>query len=373
MKKELAFEEPILVTQPKLPDFDNYLSKIKGIWDRKWLTNSGPLHETFKENLREYLNVNHCELFTNGHLALEIAIKALNLKGEIIVTPFTFISTIHAAINCGLTPVFCDIDKNSFNIDPNEIEKYITKNTCAILAVHVYGMPCDVKAINEIAEKHNLRVIYDAAHAFSVEIDEQSIGNFGDISMFSFHATKVFHSIEGGLLTYNDEKHDKKLRSLRNFGITSSESVDFVGTNAKMNEFQAAMGLANLESISNDIEKRKMIYTTYAANLRKTDIKYLQYPSNVKPNYAYFPILLRNGKQRDWIHEKLKAYNIFTRRYFYPLCSDFNCYESIHSITPVAYEISNRILCLPMYTELEINVVEQICEIIKIELGEYDE
>jgi len=372
MKSEWIFDEPILVTQPTLPPKELYKSYIDKIWENKWLTNSGPLHEEFKRKLQEYLGAKNTELYTNGHLALEIAIKTLDLKGEVITTPFTFASTTHAIVNNGLTPVFCDVDPVTYNIDVNKIEELINENTCAIVAVHVFGTPCDVEKIEEIAQKHNLKVIYDAAHAFGVTVKGKPIGNYGDISMFSLHATKVFNSIEGGLLTFNDTSLKSKLSALRNFGMMENGSVDLVGLNAKMNEFQASMGLCNLETIEEDIEKRKQITHTYIENLKQVGhLQFLQDDPDVKRNYSYFPVLLKDEAERDALHEKLKDYKVFTRKYFYPLINEFPCYSQYDpKDTPVALDISHRVLCLPMYTSLELNQVKQICDIIAFELGE---
>ncbi|PKR82659.1 DegT/DnrJ/EryC1/StrS family aminotransferase [Heyndrickxia camelliae] len=371
MKKDWILKNKVNVTSPKLPKFELYTRYVKEIWDSKWLTNNGPLHEKFKKELKKYLNVSNTELFTNGHSALEVALKGLELEGEVITTPFTFVSTIHALTNCGLTPVFCDIEEDTFNIDVNKIEDHITSKTCAILAVHVFGIPCNVHKINEIAKKHNLKVIYDAAHAFGVQVGDCSIGEFGDISMFSLHATKVFHSIEGGLLTFKNTELSQKLKALKNFGITSEETIDYVGVNAKMNEFQAAMGLCNLESIEDDISHREDIYNVYSQGFKECkDIYYLPRIEGVKHNFAYYPILLKNNKTRDFLFEKLKEYNVFTRKYFYPLCNNIECYKNESSDTPVAMSISNRILTLPMYSDLSLDEVKHITKIIKHELGE---
>lgn len=371
MNKNLIFNKRINVTQPKLPDYAMYTELIKEIWEKKWLTNDGPLHERFREEVRNYLNVDNIELFTNGHLALEIAIKSLNLSGEVITTPFTFASTTHAITNCGLTPVFCDIDKNTYNIDPDAIEKLITPRTSAIVAVHVFGTPCDVIRIDEIAKRHNLKVIYDAAHAFGVEVNGEGIGNFGDISMFSLHATKVFHSIEGGLLTYKDETLTSVIKALKNFGITSPEDVDYVGTNAKMNEFQAAMGLCNLETIKGDIESRKAVYEAYVEGLKQlSSIQLIEPRIDVVANCSYFPIVLNNQQKRDGLFETLKDYNVYARKYFYPLCNDFSCYNTSSDNTPIAKKISDCVLCLPMYADLDLENVKQISDIINLELGE---
>ncbi|MEH7158390.1 DegT/DnrJ/EryC1/StrS family aminotransferase [Neobacillus drentensis] len=372
MKNELIFKHRINVTQPKLPDYGMYTELLKEVWEKKWLTNDGPLHERFREQVRDMLMVPQAELFTNGHLALEIALKALDLTGEVITTPFTFASTTHAIANAGLKPVFCDVDPITYNIDATKIERLITPDTSAIVAVHVFGTPCDVFTIEAIAKKHNLKVIYDAAHAFGVEINGVGIGNFGDISMFSLHATKVFHSIEGGLLTFKDESLSPILKSLKNFGITSPESVDYVGTNAKMNEFQAAMGLCNLETVRNDIQMRGNVYQAYVEGLKDlVSVQLLPQDTAVKANYAYFPIVLRSHEMRDRLFEVLKGYNVFARKYFYPLCNDFSCYHTSSKETPIAKGISDNILCLPMYADLEIADVKQIAEIISFELGEH--
>lgn len=366
----MIFNQPVLVTQPILPQLEEYMQYMEGIWERKWLTNNGPLHEEFKSKLREYLNVDNVELFTNGHSALEIAIRALDLTGEIITTPFTFASTTHAIVNNGLTPVFCDIDPYTFNIDVEKIEKCITKETSAILAVHVFGTPCDTERIAAIAEKHHLKVIYDAAHAFGVFDNGTAIGNFGDISMFSLHATKVFHSIEGGVLTFKHPQLISKLEALKNFGLTKNGSVEYSGLNAKMNEFQAAMGLCNLNIVDEKLKQREVVFYTYLDGLRGIDgIQLLFQHPTIKHNYSYFPILLKNELQRHQLHEKLKEYNVFTRKYFYPLCSSFECYDFNPEETPIALDISKRVLCLPIYPDLDIESVQQICTIIEYELG----
>ncbi|CAM4002597.1 DegT/DnrJ/EryC1/StrS family aminotransferase [Mesobacillus zeae] len=371
MNPQLIFEQAVPVTKPKLPKYANYTETIKGIWNRRWLTNDGPLHQEFKTKLERTLKVPFAELFTNGHLALEIAIKSLGLKGEVITTPFTFASTIHAISNCGLTPVFCDIDRETLNIDPDEIEKHITSETSAIAAVHVFGTPCNVYKIEKIAQKHGLKVIYDAAHAFGVELDGKGIGNFGDISMFSLHATKVFHSIEGGLLTFSDDSFSPKLKALKNFGITSPESVDYIGTNAKMNEFQAAMGLCNLEELQADIAAREAAYQAYVSVFQEMDsVRFLQGYSNIKANYSYFPVLFESKNVRDQMFEILKKYNVLARKYFYPLCNDFSCYNADSSNTPVAKEVSDSVLCLPMFSDLGDVKARQIAEIINYELGD---
>ena len=324
-------DKVINVTMASLPPFDEYVEKIKSIWGNKWLTNNGELHNELKDELNTYLKVKNTTLFTNGHLALDIAIKALGLTGEVITTPFTFASTTHSIVMNNLTPVFCDINVDNFNIDVNKIEELITEKTSAIIPVHVFGYPCDIKEIERIAKKHKLKVIYDAAHVFGVEVDGIGIGNFGDISMFSLHATKVYNSIEGGVLTYNNEDLSKTLNRLKNFGITGLETVESVGLNAKMNEFQAAMGLLNLKYIDEQIKNRKRITEIYRRELKDLEgIYFLEDQENVKHNYSYFPIVIDESKtkvSRNELYDRLKERGIFTRKYFYPLVTDFDCYK----------------------------------------------
>ena len=360
----------ILVTQSSMPKLDEYVDEIKDIWESKWLTNSGVKHQELESELCKYLNVKNTALFCNGHQALYVALKSLNLTGEVITTPFTFASTTHAIVQAGLKPVFCDIDPVTYTIDVNKIEELITDKTCAIVPVHVYGTPCDVEKIEEIAKKHNLKVIYDAAHAFGVEVNGKGIGTFGDISMFSFHATKVFNTIEGGGLTYSDNLLTERINMLKNFGITSPETIDEVGTNAKMNEFAAAMGLCNLRHINEEILKRKKVFERYISNLKDVPgIKLISFKDNVKPNYAYFPVVFDKkvfGKNRDEIMDILSKNEIYTRKYFYPLITDFACYNKEYdsSLIPVAKEISENVLTLPMYADLDISDVDRICNII---------
>lgn len=374
MKK---ISEKIMVTKSFLPPFEEYSKEIEKIWETSWLTNMGPLHETFKNQLEKYLKVECLTLASNGHLALEIGLKALNLPkgGEVITTPFTFASTTHAIVNSGLKPVFCDIEMKTYNMDVEKIEALITSKTVAIMPVHVFGNPCNIKKIEAIAKKHRLKIFYDAAHAFGVEVEGKGIGTFGDISMFSLHATKVFNSIEGGVLTYNDLQLQKKLRLLKNFGITGPETVEEVGLNCKMNEFQAAMGVVNLRYIDEQIQKRKIVTDRYRRNLKEIQgIHYIEDLENIKHNYSYFPIIIDEnifGKTRDQLFDELKEYNIFTRKYFYPLITDFDCYkeEYSHVELPQAKYISNRVLTLPIYGDLAIELVDYICDAIK-KIGE---
>lgn len=360
----------ILVTKSFLPPIEEYKNMIEQIWGNNWLTNNGPLHDEFADELSNYLQVSNCTLFTNGHLALETALKALDLTGEVITTPFTFASTTHAIVNCGLTPIFCDIELNTYTMDAKRIEELITEKTSAIIPVHVFGNPCDVNAIEKIANKYNLKVLYDAAHVFGVEINGKGIGNFGDVAMFSLHATKVFNSIEGGVLTYNKNEYKDVFYKLKNFGITGPETVESIGINAKMNEFQAAMGLVNLRYVDNEIIKRKKIAECYRENLKGIcGIKYIEDIQNVRHNYAYFPIIVNEeefGMTRDNLHEKLQEYNVFGRKYFYPLTVDFECYKGqFECEIPNARFVSDRVLTLPMYGSLEIGDANMICKFIQ--------
>ncbi len=362
-------KNPIQVTRSSMPEFEEYIEEIRELWDTHWLTNMGTKHKNLESQLLYYLNVPNITLFTNGHLALECIIAALDLRGEVITTPFTFASTTHAIVRNGLKPVFCDINPDDYTIDVEKIDSLITEKTSAIIPVHVYGNVCDIEAIDRIAKKHNLKVIYDAAHTFGVTVNGQGVGTFGDASMFSFHATKVFHTIEGGAVTYNDPSFRSSLNALKNFGITSPETVECVGGNAKMNEFQAAMGICNLRHVDKEIEKRKVVVDRYIENLDKIKgIKLSKGQAGVKPNYAYFPVVFDGYKKtRDEVFEQLKAHNIYARKYFYPLTNSFACYKGQFNVdhTPVAKYIADRVLTLPLYTDLELELVDRVCEIIK--------
>ena len=362
----------ILVTQPSMPSYKEYCESIKDIWDTRWLTNNGPKQEKLIEELKEYLDIKYeyVSLVCNGHMALYNAIKVLNLKGEVITTPFTFVSTTHAIVQNGLKPVFCDIDPNDYTIDTDKIESLITDKTCAIVAVHVYGNPCHVSKIEDIAKKHNLKVIYDAAHAFGEKINNKSVLNYGDLSMLSFHATKVFNTIEGGAIVCSNKKYLYELDNLKNFGITSPENVEGIGFNCKMNEFQAAMGLCNLKHIDEEILKRKKLYERYIKNLEGVKgIKLNIYSKDLKPNYSYFPIVVLDeyGLTRNELFNKLEENGYCARKYFYPLITDTECYNKDYDSndTPIAKDVANRIMTLPMYADLSLSDVDKICEIIK--------
>ena len=362
-------DENIYVTKALLPDYDDYCEMIKTIWNSHILTNNGPLHQKLEQNLKNYCTSENITLFTNGHLALETAIASLDLKGEVITTPFSFVSTTNAIVRNGLNPVFCDIKSDDYTIDPSKIEKLISDKTCAILPVHVYGNICDVEKIQKIAHKYNLKVIYDAAHAFSERYKGINVANFGDISMFSFHATKVYNTIEGGCLTYSDFGLKEKLEKLKNFGISGPECVDYIGGNAKMNEFQAAMGLCNLKNLDLNIKKRKELLIYYRNLLQEVKgLKLNELRDDIDYNFSYFPVLIMDeyGITRDELVKKLNDQNIFPRKYFYPIISDLKCYSSFNKYdTPIARDIAGRVLTLPLYPSLEKERINNICKIIK--------
>ena len=362
--------DKILVTRSSMPEFEEYIEEIRELWDTHWLTNMGVKHNQFKQELEKYLRVDYIELMTNGHMALELALQAFNLEGEVITTPFTFASTTHAIVRNGLVPVFCDIDPCTYTIDALKIESLITDKTCAIVPVHVYGNICNVEKIQKIADKYNLKVIYDAAHTFGESYKGAGVGTFGDASIFSFHATKVFNSVEGGAVCFKDEKLARVLYDLKNFGIHNAEEVGAVGTNAKMNEFCAGMGLCNLRHVDTEIAKRKSVYEKYIEELsgiKGLKLNYIQ--EGVISNYAYFPVVFENefGAKRDEVFDKLAENGIVARKYFYPLANAYPCYIDRYSAddTPIALDISKRVLTLPMYADLSIEDVQRICAIIK--------
>lgn len=361
----------IQVTRSSMPPKEEYFDEIASLWESCWLTNMGEKHNQLERLLSEYMQVSHISLFSNGHMALELVLQAMGLKGEVITTPFTFASTTHAIVRNNLQPVFCDIDPINFTLDVSKLEDLITDNTCAIVPVHVYGNICEVNKIETIAKKYNLKVIYDAAHAFGVLYDGIGIGNFGDASMFSFHATKVFNTIEGGAVCYHDEEIGHKLYQLKNFGIQGPEMVNGIGANAKMNEFQAAMGLCNLRHVEKEIKKRKQVYEQYMLLLEDTEgLRLPMSQENVQSNFSYFPVLFDEevfGESRDQVHDILMEHEIYSRKYFYPLTSAYQCYANRFQVkdTPVALEMSKKILTLPIYADLSLSDVEKICYIIK--------
>lgn len=369
-------KERINVTKATLPPYEEFVEMIKPLWESHWITNMGEYHEALEYKLRDYLKVSEVSLMVNGHMALEMAIQAMDFPkgGEVITTPYTFISTTHAIIRNGLVPIFCDIKLDDYTIDEQKIESLITEKTVAIVPVHVYGNICNVEVIDKIAFKYRLKVIYDAAHAFGEEYCGKGVGNFGDASIFSFHATKVFNSIEGGAVTFSDPKIYEQLLNLKNFGIRSEELVVGVGANAKMNEFCAIMGLCNLQHIEDNIEKRKEIYNRYIDSLKDVaGIKLPKQDERVRSNYSYFPIIIYEeeyGKSRDELYEELRAYNIYTRKYFYPITSEQACFKNKYKDidVPNARYVSERVLMLPLYPDLEESCVEKICTHI-IEFG----
>ena len=358
----------INVTRSSMPEFEEYCEEIKELWVSRWLTNMGAKHKQFEADLKKYLHTENVCLYCNGHLALENIIAAMELTGEVITTPFTFASTTHAIVRNGLTPVFCDINPDTYTIDVDKIESLITDKTSAIVPVHVYGNICDVEAIQVIADKHNLKVIYDAAHAFGVEYNDENVANFGDASMFSFHATKVFHSIEGGMVSFKNPNLYQIMNDRKNFGIRGPESVVYVGGNAKMNEFSAAMGICNLRHLDDEIAKRKAVVERYRERLENVDgIRLCPIQENTKPNYAYFPVVFDKdifGLSRDEVMDNLAKEGISARKYFYPLTNSFDCYDYDVNSTPVALDISLKVLTLPLFADLDVETVDKICDVI---------
>ena len=360
----------INVTRSSMPSFEEYCEEIREMWDSRWLTNHGGKVQALQAQLRSFLQSREVELFTNGHLALEALMEALALEGEVITTPFTFASTTHAAVRKGLTPVFADIRADDYTLDPGQVEALITDRTCAILPVHVYGSLCDVEKLEQIGQKHGIPVIYDAAHAFGVTKNGVSAARFGTASMFSFHATKVYHTIEGGAIATQDGELARRLALARNYGITGPEDVVSVGGNAKMNEFQAAMGLCNLRHLKEDIASRKAVHEGYLQQL--SGLKNVALPKaqeGVESNYAYFPVVFESRAIRDRVCEALAEEGVFARKYFYPLITDFECYRGKagfdSSATPVAQRISDGVVTLPLYPGLEMAEVKLISDVVR--------
>lgn len=362
--------EPINVTRSWMPPFEEYCQEIQELWDSRWLTNMGAKHRQLQEKLAVYLDAPNMDLLTNGHLSLELSLQALELEGEVITTPFTFASTTQAIVRSGLTPVFCDIDPVTYTMDTSKLEHLITGRTCAILPVHVYGNVCAVEKIEEIAANHGLKVLYDAAHAFGVRYRGRGIGRFGDLSCFSFHATKVFHTIEGGAACFRDEALGVRLARLKDFGINGPEAVDEIGANGKMNEFCAAMGLCNLRHIGEEIEKRRRVAERFRTRLEGVaGIQLNPIQPEVETNYAYFPAVFDPetfGADRDQVSAALEAQGVKPRKYFYPLTSAFSCYGGRFdpAETPAALRISRQVLTLPLYADLPLETADRICEII---------
>ena len=360
----------ILVTRSSMPSMEEFVEEIREMWDSHWLTNMGPKHRGLQAKLEEYLGVEHIDLLTNGHMALELSMQALNLQGEVITTPYTFASTTHAIVRNGLTPVFCDVNPIDFTMDVTKIEELITDRTCAIVPVHVYGNICNIEEIERIAKKYSLKVIYDAAHTFGVRYKDKGIGDFGDVSCFSFHATKVFNSIEGGAVCFHDKEFGEALYNLKNFGIHGPERVEAVGANAKMNEFCAAMGICNLRHVDEEIAKRKAVVERYRTHLEGVEgIQLNPVQDGVTPNYAYFPAVFDEkvfGSSRNEVFDALAEQGIGARKYFYPITNSFECFHGQYDVndTPVALHLSKRVLTLPLYADLALEDVDRICEII---------
>ncbi|HCV54416.1 MAG TPA: aminotransferase [Erysipelotrichaceae bacterium] len=363
-------EKDILVTRSSMPSFDEYCDEIKDLWQSRWLTNNGAKHQQLTEQLKQYLGVKNLNLVVNGHAALELSLQVLGLKGEVITTPFTFISTTHAIVRNGLKPVFCDVKPDDFTMDPAKIEDLITDRTCAIMPVHVYGNVCDVDAIQKIADKHHLKVIYDAAHAFGETYKGTGVMNFGDVSCMSFHATKVFHTIEGGAVVSKNPEITEKIQIAKDFGIVGPEEVTMVSENAKMNEFCAAMGICNLRHVDEEIAKRGKAVARYRERLGDVDgLQLNPIQKDVKPNYAYFPVIFDEklfGATRNEVMENLAAHDIGARKYFYPLTNTFECFHNMFDVneTPVALHMSRHVLTLPLYADLSVEDVDRICDIV---------
>ena len=365
-------EKQITVTAPLLPNLEEFNVLLKEIWDSKWITNNGSFHKQLEKELAEYLKVPYISLFTNGTLPLLTALQALRITGEVITTPYSFVATTHSIWWNGCKPVFVDIDPATGNIDPDAIEAAITNKTTAIMPVHVYGKPCDVKRIKEIADKYGLKVIYDAAHAFGVEVDGESILNAGDMSTLSFHATKVYNTIEGGALVMHDEETKKRIDYLKNFGFAGETTVIAPGINSKMDEMRAAYGILNLRQVDAAIEARHQVAIKYREALRPVDgITFMDDMPGVKHNYSYFPIFVdaeKYGMTRDELYEKMRSHNVLGRRYFYPLISTFSTYRGLPSAAPEnlpkAHQIADSVICLPMHHELSVRDVDRILELI---------
>ncbi len=374
LEKPKPFVNPIYVTRPILPDLSSVTEKLEEIWKSQWLTNNGPQHVLLEQELTKTLKVPNLSLFNNGTIALIVACQSLRLSGEVITTPFTFPATPHVLTWNNIKPIFCDIDPVTMNIDADRIESLITPQTTGILAVHVFGTPCDTVKIQEVADRYGLRVIYDAAHAFGAEVDGQGIGTFGDISMFSFHATKLFHTAEGGALTFNTKALKARIDLLKNFGIKNEEEVVMPGINGKMNEIQAALGVVVLGYIEEEWQKRKVLSDKYKECLKHVDgITFLDNDkAGIKNSYQYFVIRINEsdfGRSRNYVCDELRKYNVFTRKYFYPLCSNYTCYRQLPSAAaenlPVATKVSHEVLSLPFYGCLSENDIEKICQILR--------
>ena len=365
--------KPIFVTQPALPPLEEYVEYLNQIWESKILTNNGPFHQQFEKDLAEYLGVKYVSLFANGTLGLVTALQVLRITGEVITTPFSFVATTHAIWWNNIKPVFVDIEPEFFTLDPEKVEAAITPQTTAIMPVHVYGNPCNVERFEEIADIYGLKLIYDAAHAFGLRVKGQSVLNFGDLSVLSFHATKMFTTIEGGAIVCHDKKTKKRIDYLKNFGFANETTVVAPGINAKMNEMQAACGILQLKYVDKYIDKRKAVFKAYREGLKNIPgIEYLEDINGVARSYPYFPILVDGdeyGRTRDEVYNSLQEHNIYGRRYFYPLISQFPSYRGLPSAgkenLPVAEKTAEQVICLPIYPDLDMNVLDNIVAILK--------
>ncbi|WP_201615689.1 DegT/DnrJ/EryC1/StrS family aminotransferase [Psychrobacter urativorans] len=360
---------PIYVTQSVLPELSEFIPYLEQIWENKILTNGGPLHQQLEQELCEYLGVDYISLFNNGTIALITALQALDLKeGEVITTPYTFLATAHAIVWNNLTPVFVDIDPVTSNIDPKKVEQAITDDTVAILPVHCYGIPCNVAALQALATKHKLKLVYDAAHAFGIECNNQSLLNYGDLSTISFHATKVFNTFEGGAIVCHSAEMKQRIDQLKNFGIVNETTVNDISLNGKLSEVHAALGLLQLKTIDQTLQAREEVDRCYRELLADVDgIRCIQRLNSGKDNYAYFPIVISElyPLSRDALFEKLKQHNVFARKYFHPLMTELSVYQQYESDTPDAKLLSEQVLCLPMYPNLEVNNIQRIVQVIK--------
>jgi dTDP-4-amino-4,6-dideoxygalactose transaminase len=375
----LSFKHPVYVTRPLLPPLKAYTALLKGIWNRRWLSNKGQLHDALEKALCNYLRVENLSLVSSGTIALSLACHAFDVSGEVITTPFTSPATVNALTWCNLTPVFADIDPVTLTLDPDAVESAITPRTTAIVGVHIYGMPCKVDLLQIIANRHDLRVIYDGAHTFGTEIDSKSILTFGDATTLSFHATKLFTTAEGGAIVVHDRKFKQRIDLLKNLGIRDEVTVSLPGINAKMNEFEAALGIANLEVVEAERLARAEISEIYRMRLSTIDgLSCFEIPPHIRKSHLYFVVRIEDGVSRisrDDLYESLKAFNVFARRYFYPLCSEFPFYRSFPSSEPRNLKVANRIakevLCLPLYGELGTTAAHRICDIIEYILSQH--
>ena len=364
-------KKSIYVSKPALPPLEDLMPLLEQIWENRILTNNGPLHNKFEKKIKEYLGVKYISLFSSGTSSLLAALKALDIKGEVITTPYSFVATSHSLIWSNLSPVFVDIDDNTFNLNPDKIEDAISERTTAIMPVHSYGIPCDTEKIQTLAEKYKLKVIYDAAHAFGVECDCGSLLSHGDLSVISFHATKVFNTFEGGAIVCDNEDTKAKIDLIKNYGFKSESEVITEGVNFKMNEFQAAIGLLQLDHVDEYINKRSIISKTYRKAIKNIQgLKCMSFPQVIRHNYSYFPILVEENYplSRNKLHEKLRSGGVFTRRYFSPLITQFPMYRNLPSARaanlPIATMIASKVICLPIYPDLSNTDIDRILDLI---------